>query len=191
MTKNHFRTLLPAKENRGSDRSEKYEARRKSIMEFINKFKVIESHYCRGQSERMYLDSSLNISKMWTMYQNENKELLVKHSYFRYIFNTSYNLGFGNPRTDVCSTCLQLTEKIKSCNDENVKKDLLAEKKVHKMRAEAYFQLLREAEDGVVIFSFDCQKNQVLPKVPDQQAYYSRQLYIYNFTVVRGTSKPP
>jgi hypothetical protein len=31
---------------------------------------------------------------------------------------------------------------------------------------------------------FDCQKNQVLPKIPDQVAYYSRQLYIYNFTIV-------
>ena len=29
---------------------------------------------------------------------------------------------------------------------------------------------------------------QVLPKVPDQQAYYSRQMYVYNMTVVRGPS---
>jgi len=35
-----------------------------------------------------------------------------------------------------------------------------------------------------MIFSSDCQKNQVLPKV-----YYSRQIYMFNFTVVRDTSK--
>lgn len=98
-------------------------------------------------------------------------------------------MGFGSPRTDVCSTCLQFTEKIKNCTDENIKSKLIIETKVHKMAAEAYFSLLREAEQGVAIFSFDCQKNQVLPKVPDKQAYYSRQFYIYNLTVVRGTSK--
>lgn len=190
VTKNYFRTSLPAQENRGGDtKLEKYQCKKQSVMNFINKFKAIEGHYCRGQSERLYLDSSLNITKMWTMYQNDNKEQPVKKSYFRHIFNTQYNLGFGTPRTDVCSTCLQLTEKIKSCSDENIKANLMTEKRVHKMRAQAYFSLLREAEDGVAIYSFDCQKNQVLPKVPDQQAYYSRQFYIYNFTVVRGTSK--
>lgn len=190
VTKNFFKTSLPAKENRGGDRmSEKYRGKKESVMNFINKFKAIESHYCRGHSERLYLDSNLNITKMWVMYQNENNEQLVKKSYFRKMFNTQYNLGFGSPRTDVCSTCLQLTEKIKSCRDENLKASLMTEKRVHKMRAQAYFALLREKEDGVEVFSFDCQKNQVLPKVPDQQAYYSRQFYIYNFAVVRGTSK--
>lgn len=43
----------------------------------------------------------------------------------------------------------------------------------------------------MIIFSFDCQKNLVLPKVPDQSCYYSRQLYLYNFTVVQGSSKQP
>lgn len=41
------------------------------------------------------------------------------------------------------------------------------------------------------ILSFDCQKNLPLPKVPNQSCYYSRQLYLYNATVVEGTSKDP
>lgn len=36
----------------------------------------------------------------------------------------------------------------------------------------------------MLTLSFDCQKNQVLPKIPHQITYYSRQLYIYNFAVV-------
>ncbi|CAH1956982.1 unnamed protein product [Acanthoscelides obtectus] len=36
--------------------------------------------------------------------------------------------------------------------------------------------------------SFDCQKNLTLPKIPDQSVYYSRQLYLYNFTTVTGDS---
>lgn len=36
--------------------------------------------------------------------------------------------------------------------------------------------------------SYDCQKNMPLPKIPDQSTYYSRQFYIYNFTIVTGPS---
>lgn len=43
----------------------------------------------------------------------------------------------------------------------------------------------------MITLSFDCQKNLVLPKVPDQSCYYSRQLYLYNFTIVKGSSKDP
>ncbi|KAK4883911.1 hypothetical protein RN001_000182 [Aquatica leii] len=124
-------------------------------------------------------DRKLNIYKT-------KKDSPVKESYFRHIFNTEYNLGFGTPKSDVCSTCLQLTEKIKTCNDNNVKTKLITEKQVHKMKAQEYFKMLRKVEENVALFSFECQKNQVMPKVPDQEAYYSREFYMYNFTVVQG-----
>lgn len=47
----------------------------------------------------------------------------------------------------------------------------------------------QKTTEDTLIMSYDYQKNQVLPKIPDQKAYYSRQLYIYNFTVVKGLSK--
>ena len=60
---------------------------------------------------------------------------------------------------------------------------------MHLLKAKAFYNLLREKKENLIIFSFDCQKNMVLPKVPDQTAYYSRQLYQYNLTVVIGNSK--
>lgn len=41
----------------------------------------------------------------------------------------------------------------------------------------------------MITLCFDCEKNLPIPKVPDQIAYYSRQLYLYNFTVTQGCSK--
>lgn len=67
----------------------------------------------------------------------------------------------------------------------------MIEKRVHTLRAKAFFSLLKTAEDGVLILSYDCQKNMALPKLPDQSCYYSRQLYLYNFSIVEGTSKSP
>ncbi|CAH1101800.1 unnamed protein product [Psylliodes chrysocephalus] len=109
------------------------------------------------------------------MYVKVNENVPVKESYFRNIFITKYNLGFGSPRTDVCSTCLQLTEKIKACSDKDVKANLVIQRRVHSLISKAFFRLLREQDEGIEIFSFDCQKNQVLSRIPDQQAYYSRQ----------------
>ncbi|CAG4951124.1 unnamed protein product [Parnassius apollo] len=123
------------------------------------------------------------------MFKTENPQSVVKKSYFRAIFNQDFNLGFGNPRTDVCSKCIELDGKIKMENDQVKKKDLMIEKRVHRLRAKAFFKLLQEKSDDMITFSFDCQKNNPLPKVPDQSAYYSRQIYLYNFTIVQGSSK--
>lgn len=154
------------------------------MQKFIESFKVVESHYCRSTStERKYLPSDLNIKKMWRMYLKQ-AEVQVKECYFRRIFNTHYNVGFGSPRTDVCSTCTELLEKIEVETDENVKKDLIAQKRLHNLKAKRFYYLLNEQRHGMCTLSFDCQKNQVLPKIADQIAYYSRQLYIYNFAMV-------
>lgn len=175
------------REKRGGDRKKiKYARRIESIVEFIKKLKCIESHYCRGKSERKYLSSDLNIVKLYKMYCSGASALPVKKGFFRQIFNTKFNLGFKGPRTDVCSTCLSLEERIKAADD-STKANLICEKRVHKLRAKAFYNLLKE--DKPLTFSFDLQKNLPMPKVPDQQAYYSRQLYLHNLTVVQGHSK--
>lgn len=67
----------------------------------------------------------------------------------------------------------------------------MVQKTVHKRRAKAFFDMLKAEHPSIKILSFDCQKNMVLPKIPDQSTYYSRQLYFFNFTVVEGNSKAP
>lgn len=41
----------------------------------------------------------------------------------------------------------------------------------------------------MLIVSFDCQKNQPLPRVSDQAAYDLCQLYKYNLPIIIGHSK--
>lgn len=180
------------KERRGGDTTgNKSKAKKENIFKFLNKLTCSETHYCANTSGRKYLPSELNIRKLWKMYSQdtEAESLQVKETYFRYIFNRCYNLGFGSPRVDVCSTCLQLSEKIKTCRDEEQKNILFTEKRVHKLRSQAFYDLLKENKEHVLIISFDCQKNQPLPKLPDQSTYYSRQLYLNHFCVVKGHSK--
>ncbi|CAH2207570.1 jg26512 [Pararge aegeria aegeria] len=112
----------------------------------------------------------------------------VTHSFFRKVFTRYFNIGFGTPRQDVCSTCIQITEQIKHEKSVAEKQKLMTNLRIHKLRAKAFFLKLREENDDLLTLSFDCQKNLPLPKVADQAAYYSRQLYLYNFTAVIGSS---
>lgn len=114
---------------------------------------------------------------------------IKKLSYFLTIFNSNFNIGFGSPRTDVCSTCLELGERIKVEQDATKKHTLQTKLEVHKIRAKAFFSFLKEVRKRLLILSVDCQKNEPVLKLPDQAAYYSRQLYVYNLTIVARSSK--
>lgn len=118
-----------------------------------------------------------------------SNELKVKRSFFKKIFNTKFNLGFGHPVTDGCSVCIQLKLKIRSEEDEEARNTLIGKQKIHKLRATAFFDLVKENNERMTTFCFDCQKNLPMPKVPDQMCYYGRQLYMYNFTITRGSSR--
>lgn len=178
-------------ENRGGDhRSHQYEAKTLSVQWFIEKFKGQESHYCRSKTQRLYLPPGLNIRKMWRMYNNEREvDLQVKQGFFRKIFNSKYNIGFENPRTDVCSTCISLQELIKNETDPAKKQEAMTQKRIHRLKYKAFYALLQEEDKSIKTISFDCQKNQSLPKLPDQSAYYSRQFSFYHFAIVEGSSK--
>lgn len=180
-------------ERRGGNRKEiLFEAKRNQVISFISKLVAVEAHYCRSNlSCRQYLSSELSIKKLSQLYNEEQVDasLKVKNSYFRSVFNENFNLGFGSPRTDVCSYCLELSEKLKTEKNPQQKQNLMVQKRIHKLKAQCFFDLLRSKDENTLILSFDCQKNLPLPKIPDQAAYYSRQIYLFNFTIVKGHSK--
>lgn len=179
------------KENRGGDRKSKlFDVKKNSVKTHIESFVPLESHYCRNNSKRQYLNSDLSIKKMWKLYNaSVDDNVKVKYDYYRSLFCTDYNVSFGTPSTDECSKCIELKERIKVEKDFSVKSNLDLELKVHKKRGNAFFELLQTEQPNCIIFSFDCEKNLVLPKIPDQIAYYSRQFYLHNFTVCSGSSK--
>jgi hypothetical protein len=81
---------------------------------------------------------------------------------------------------------MELTAKIQKERDSVKKKSkIVAAKRVHVFRENAFFDLVKEPRPGLVTLSFDCQKNLPLPELPDQIVYYSRQLYLYNLALLR------
>nr|CAH7750010.1 unnamed protein product [Callosobruchus chinensis] len=181
---------LPKENRGGSTVSAIYAKRSACVREFIEKLSCTEVHYCRGKTKRQYLPCNLSIAKLIKMYNDQvnDESRRVKRSFFRSTFCTYYNICFGTPATDVCSRCVELAERIKREKCAEAKNKLIIEKRIHMLKSKAFFNKLREESPTMITFSFDCQKNLVNPKVQDQIAYYSRQLYTYNFTVVKGSS---
>ena len=190
--KQYHETGVFPSERRGGDRvSQKSAHKKQAIKNFIESITCCETHYARNKTViRRYLPCELNIVKLWKMYNSEvGEHLIVKQCFFRNIFVRKYNIGFGSPKVDVCSKCLQFSEKIKKITDPQEKKKALTEQRIHKLRSKAFYDLLRDANPRIAILSFDCQKNLPLPKIPDQACYFSMQINLYNFTVVTGHSK--
>lgn len=104
------------------------------------------------------------------------------------IFHYNFNLSFGTPKTDICSRCELYKIKIAAGENEQENKVQL---QLHRLRAKKFFQLLSEARDDrrVMAIAFDMEQNQPLPKTNVSEAYYSRQLWLYNLGIVIHSSK--
>ncbi|XP_044760901.1 uncharacterized protein LOC123318356 [Coccinella septempunctata] len=85
------------------------------VFDYIKALKGRKSHYSPKDSSKVYLPEELNIKKLHRMYiyyiMSENPDNLVGYTTFREIFEQNFNISFGYPRKDTCSTCdLQKSE---------------------------------------------------------------------------------
>lgn len=72
------------------------------VRSHISSFPVMESHYCRENSHKKYLDEALTINKMYSEYLKwiPNKKFIVSRSMYYHIFNTEFNYGIYKPKKD-------------------------------------------------------------------------------------------
>ncbi|XP_031329067.1 uncharacterized protein LOC116160073 [Photinus pyralis] len=153
----------------------------------INSFEKIESHYCRKDSAKQYLHSSLNVSKMYRMYceycANINKGP-IRESAYRAIFKNEFNLGFHIPKKDQCDLCTNFEHcvgKEKEVLEAKVTKHLQnkdvirTQKELDKQRA--------NSDPNFCVCVFDLQQVLPCPKIEVGPAYYKSKLSTFNLTV--------
>ncbi|GFS12313.1 hypothetical protein ElyMa_004856100 [Elysia marginata] len=124
-----------------------------SIKSWISNYKCRESHYGRSKSVRSYLPPELSLNRMWRdwkAYRAEKEQRSASISKFKGIFYKNFNLGFGNPRTDVCSFCQTHASAIRAESDALKKQRLITELRVHKIRAKRFHQLMATRTPGVL-----------------------------------------
>lgn len=128
---------------------------------------------------------------MWKLFLEANKDneeaQSCKYHFYYKIFTREFNLGFGTPRTDICSYCEERQQRLKCEEDEEKRKTIVCELLVHKRRAKRFYELMN-AEitcDNTACFVFDMMQNQPLPRTALGEAFYCRQLWQYYLGIVR------
>lgn len=190
--KNVFNGEVPTERRGGDHKLKKFFNKRNSVKEFIGKLQAKESHYARNKTKRIYLDCTLNIKALHNAYNDSvASDLKTSLGLFRKIFNTKFNIGFRAPATDQCSACTLLMNKIKICTDNRKKQELITEKRIHTLRKNAFYDLTKENRPDIFSICFDLQQVQPLPRTPIQDAFYSRQVSLYNLCIVDMKAKNP
>lgn len=117
--------------------------------------------------------------------------------------NGNFNISFGYPRTDTCSTCDQYLSKIKCLENELSSKtvadeqkhlnteirNLTTENRVHKARAQEFYNRKKKSkfasrkDKSQESICMDFGKNFPLPNISTNDVYYKRQLSVYLFNI--------
>ena len=84
-----------------------------SVIAHIKQFPVKQSHYVRRDTKNLYLEKTLNISKMYRLCSDEwfqsanypNDVKMATKRQYETVFNTKFNCSFHKPKKDMCGQC--------------------------------------------------------------------------------------
>ncbi|KAJ8949696.1 hypothetical protein NQ314_008159 [Rhamnusium bicolor] len=161
---------------------------KRCVRRHINSFEAVDSHYCRKNSNRLYLPPTLSVSKMYDLYlefcKDNSISEIASESIYRQIFTHEFNISFFSPKKDLCDIChkymtsdanekfLIQEEFDKHLENKNLARD---KKNIDKERA--------SKELSFCAAVFDLQQILPVPKTDVGLAYYKLKLSNYNFTV--------
>ncbi|KAE8741825.1 hypothetical protein FOCC_FOCC012634 [Frankliniella occidentalis] len=165
-----------------------------NVKNHIKEFPTVESHYCREDSRRKYLDENLSISKMHRLYLLERGELpnTATRRQYRDIFNTCFNLSFFKPKKDQCAQCVQWersTPEEKETISQKYQVHVESKNTVRQLKKSDKENSINGAPDkNVRVLTFDLQKVLYSPKSEVGEFFYKRKLSSYNFTIYDCTT---
>ena len=161
------------------------------VIDHINSFSTVESHYRRNDSNKKYLQPGLTLWKMYTLYLQKVVEgSPVSFGIYRKIFDENFNLGFFKPIKDRCDFCVAFenaTSEEKDKLRETYDKHLQNKEKAREEKEKDKFQVINKAD--LVVSCFDLQEVLLTPHSNESCLYYKRRLNNFNFTIYDLGSK--
>ncbi|KAL4718594.1 hypothetical protein ACJJTC_012096 [Scirpophaga incertulas] len=128
--------------------------------------------------------------------KNPDLKEILSYERYRQEFK-KYNVSFGYPRSDTCSSCDKINAELNSLKKTKEKTleierkihDLKIEKKLHILKASVFYDRKKKAklraktDKSYVAIAMDYQKNVSLPNITTNDVYYRRQLSMYTFNI--------
>ncbi|RUS86935.1 hypothetical protein EGW08_005340 [Elysia chlorotica] len=155
----------------------------------IRSFKGRQSHYSLKDSKKLYLPEDLNVNKMHAMYLAAHPgETCCRESYRR-IFVEKFNVSFGYPRKDTCSTCDGFKVELTKEHTEDELRRLSAERELHLRKGQVFYErktaalLKAQTSTDFAAVAFDFWKNLPTPNISTNDVYYKRQLSAFTFNI--------
>lgn len=145
---------------------------------FFHSLPKVESHYCRKNTSKMYIEPEWNSKRQLYMFYVEdwcpkNNVTALSRCKFSQIFD-EFNLGLFRPKKDLCDTC----ESYKSGNVDDDKYE------AHIMRKdEGRMEKEKDKEEEKnLVYTMDLQALLLSPRSTVSSLYYKTKLAIHNFT---------
>ena len=149
--------------------------------EFLNKLPQVESHYCRRDSTKLYLEPVFNtFSSLYRGYQTycgENGHKAVSDCILRMVFK-QMNLSLFKPKKDQC-VCVQYEEsnKDKEAYEKHIKLKDMARRQ-NTLDKERY-----AGNKSTVVLTVDLEAVLLAPALKASALYYRTKLACHNYTI--------
>lgn len=163
---------------------EKDSATRSAVLDHIQLFPRMESHFCRQSTTREYLHPDLTIKKMYYFYKQEGRQPRCSYHTYRRVFK-SLNLSFHHPKKDQCSLCSSYKEgnAEKKAELQEAFAAHTAEKESVRNKKKDAKELSKEKPEVIATAVFDLQQVISLPRSNESAIFYRRRLSVFNFTI--------
>lgn len=166
----------------------------RSVCDHVKCIPLVESHYCRQDSKKLYLEGIDSVSKMFGLYQDwfdgdkYTTKAQTKRQY-REIVNANFNIAIYKPKKDTCDVCHAFNNKTNTTDEERkTYEEHLMNKKVARKLKKLDKEEAQKNSD-VVAATFDFQKVLTTPHGEVSIFYYKRKLPTLNFTVYKLADK--
>lgn len=154
------------------------------IREHIQSIPAMDSHYCRSNTNKLYIDGSKTMTDLHKDYvklcQIEYKPY-GNYVLYSHIFNNEFNIAFYSPKKDRCDTC----EAFMNATGEE-KQRLQVEYDTHLVEKElsrAEKEQDKMKGSRVVVAVYDLQATMPCPRGDVSNFYYISKVNVLNFTI--------
>ena len=160
---------------------------RESVMDFLRSLPKLESHYCRSNNSKLFLEPVFDsLSALYNEYKRQtSSDKYASIKLFRQIFE-SMNIGIYKPKKDQCDTCVGFEVGNVTEEEYNIHQHRKQQARAEKERDKDLGNL---SERSTRVITVDLQAVLLSPKLNASALYYKTKLACHNYTIFDLNSK--